>query len=555
MHKDLNSMLDKLVIWALVLVSLLISPNVTADAVNPAKILALTSAASMGIAILLSNRSALSLGIYKIPILLISGFILWLGIVFVFSSGEKTQQLYGVSGRNTGLITYVSLAFVFIISMVISRKEFYPKFLVSVLVVGSTSLVYGFIQSIGLDPLPWQEIYSPVLGFLGNPNFQSSLLGILGVLVFTQLLSSVVTVKVKIGYLFYLLVTLYVIHGTDSQQGFLVLLIGSAISFGIYLVKINMLLGVGYIAIGTLGFFAVIMGILNKGILASVLYKDSVVYRGDYWRAGWNMTLENPIIGVGLDSYGDWYRRSRTLEATLRRGPEVTSNAAHNVYLDISSYGGFPLLFLYAGLMGLVLLSALRVMRREKSFNPSFVGLMAAWIAFQAQSIISINQIGLAIWGWVISGLIIGYEVNTRDNPTIDQKSKKVVLRSSGSASQSTTLFMLVGLLVGTLIGAPTFLSSLQHNMALKKSDVNSVVQAAYIWPYDPIRMIQVATTLNDNNLENRGLEVILDATRKFPDNYAVWSTLNSMKRANVVEKAEALAQMKRLDPLNPNLK
>lgn len=555
MPEDLNSMLERLVIWALALVTLLISPNLTVDAVNPIKILALTSGAVMGVAILLANRSVLSLGIYKSPILIISGFILWLGIVFVFSSGEKYQQLFGVSGRNTGLITYVSLAFVCIFSMFISRKEFFPKFLLSVLVVGSVSLLYGFIQSIGADPLPWQEIYSPVLGFLGNPNFQSSLLGVLSVIVFTQLLSPEVTVKVRLGYLFYILVTLYIIHGTDSQQGFLVLLIGSAISFGIYMVKRNKLLGVGYVAMGILGFSAVLMGILNKGILASVLYKDSVVYRGDYWRAGWNMTIKNPIIGVGLDGYGDWYRRSRTLEATLRRGPEVTSNAAHNVFLDISSNGGFPLLFLYAVLMGLVLLSASKVMKREKSFNPSFVGLMAAWIAFQAQSIISINQIGLAIWGWVMSGLIIGYEISTRDKETIDQKSKKVFIGTKRKASQSTTMFMLSGLVVGILIGTPTFLSSMQYNTALKKSDFNSVVQAAYIWPYDPIRMIQVATTLNDNNLGNRGLEVILDATRKFPDNYAVWFTLNSMKSANVEEKAEALAQMKRLDPLNPNLK
>lgn len=555
MHKDLNSMLEKLVIWALVLVTLLISPNVTVDAVNPTKILALTSAAFMGIAILLANRSVLSIGTYKIPLLLISGFILWLGIVFVFSSGEKTQQLFGASGRNTGLITYISLAFIFLVSMVISGKEFFPKFLLSVLVVGSTSLLYGFIQSIGADPLPWQEIYSPVLGFLGNPNFQSSLLGVLGVIVFTQLLSPVATVKVKLGYLLYLFLTLYVIHGTDSQQGFLVLLIGSSISLAVYLVERNKLLAVGYIAMGFLGFFAILLGMLNKGILSSVLYKDSIVYRRDYWQAGWNMTLENPIIGVGLDSYGDWYRRSRTLEATLRRGPEVTSNAAHNVYLDFSSYGGFPLVSLYAALMFLVLLSALRVMKREKSFNPNFVGLLAAWFAFQAQSMISINQIGLAIWGWVLSGLIIGYEINTRTKQTIDQRSKKVVLRSKRLASQSTTLFMSIGLLVGTLIGAPTFLSSLQHNIALKKSDVNSVVQAAYIWPYEPIRMVQVATTLNDNNLENRGLEVILDASRKFPDNYAVWSTLYSMKSANVEVKAEALAQMKRLDPLNPDLK
>jgi O-antigen ligase len=555
MHKDLNSMLEKLITWALVLVTLLISPNVTLDAVNPMKIFALTSIAFTGMAILLANRNALSLKSYKIPIVLISGFILWLFIVFVFSSGEKTQQLFGANGRNTGLITYVSLAFILIISMMLSGKEFLPKFLLSVLVVGSASLLYGIIQSVDADPFPWQEIYSPVLGFLGNPNFQSSLLGILGVIVFTQLLSPLVGIKLKLGYISYLALTTFVIYRTDSQQGFLVLLIGSTTSLGIFIGNKNKILGFAYLAMGSLGFFAILMGILNKGILASVLYKDSVTYRGDYWRAGWNMTLENPIIGVGLDSYGDWYRRSRTLEATLRRGPEVTSNAAHNVYLDISSYGGFPLLFLYAGLMGLVVVSALKALKREKNFNPGFVGLVAAWVAFQAQSIISINQIGLAIWGWVISGLIIGYEINTRDDATIGEKSKKVVSGLKGKTASSTTMYMCIGLLVGVLIGAPTFLSSAKHNSALKQGDPAVIERTAYIWPYEPFRMIQVSSTLNSNKLESEGLKVALDAVERFPDNYAVWANLNSMNSASEKQKTEALLQMKRLDPLNPNLK
>ncbi len=67
--------------------------------------------------------------------------------------------------------------------------------------------------------------------------------------------------------------------------------------------------------------------------------------------------------------------------------------------------------------------------------------------------------------------------------------------------------------------------------------------------------MVQVAMTLNENKLESQGLDVALDATKKFPDNYSVWSTLNAMSSASTEQKAQALAQMKRLDPLNPNLK
>jgi hypothetical protein len=67
--------------------------------------------------------------------------------------------------------------------------------------------------------------------------------------------------------------------------------------------------------------------------------------------------------------------------------------------------------------------------------------------------------------------------------------------------------------------------------------------------------MIQVAETLNDNNLEDQGLKVAVDAVERFPDNYGAWANLNSMKKATNEQKGQALAQMKRLDPNNPNLK
>jgi hypothetical protein len=267
------------------------------------------------------------------------------------------------------------------------------------------------------------------------------------------------------------------------------------------------------------------------------------------------MTVENPIFGVGLDSYGDWYRRSRTIEATLRRGPEVISNAAHNVFLDISAYGGFPLVLIYMALMCLVVISAVRVIKRSQSFNAGFVGLFSGWAAFQTQSIISINQIGLALWGWVLSGLIIGYEINTRDGDVALEKRTGKIMTKAVQGTDATSLAMFVGLIVGTLVGMPPYLASAKYKSALETGNPIVIQEAAYIWPVESSRMIQVAKTLNENKLEEQGLRVAEDAVERFPDSYGAWAALNSMTKATPVQKAEALTQLKRLDPLNPNLK
>ena len=206
-------------------------------------------------------------------------------------------------------------------------------------------------------------------------------------------------------------------------------------------------------------------------------------------------------------------------------------------------------------LMILVIVSAVKVIRRSQVFNTGFVGLVAGWVAFQAQSIISINQIGLALWGWVLSGLIIGYEINTRGSEVVsDKKAGRNALKPMQS-SAGTTVAMFVGLIIGVLVGMPPYLASAKYKGALETSNPTVIQEAAYTWPLDATRMIQVSMTLNENKLETQGLKVALDAVENFPDNYGVWATLYAMKSASEQQKAEALAQMKRLDPLNPTLK
>jgi hypothetical protein len=267
------------------------------------------------------------------------------------------------------------------------------------------------------------------------------------------------------------------------------------------------------------------------------------------------MTVENPIFGVGLDSYGDWYRRSRTIEATLRRGPEIVSNAAHNVFLDISAYGGFPLALIYIALMVLVVVSSIKVIKRSQGFNADFVGLVAAWVAFQAQSIISINQIGLALWGWILSGLIIGYEINTRTGDVVVEKQKGKTAAKPAQKTAATSLSMFVGLIVGVLVGMPPYLASAKFRSSLETGNATVVQEAAYIWPADAFRMSQAALVLNQNKFDEQAIQVAVDATERFPDSYAVWATLNSMNKVSEEQRAQALSQMKRLDPLNPTLK
>jgi hypothetical protein len=425
---------------------------------------------------------------------------------------------------------------------------------------GALSVAYGLLQSADRDPIEWANQYSPVIGFLGNPNFQSSFVALTGVLAFSMACSNSMKTTNRLGYLTYIIAAVFVIIKTNSQQGILVFAGGTAI---IALIRISksrvQLLLIPAIIIGVTGFLLSVLGSLNSGPLAGLLYKESVTYRGDYWRAGWKMVSQQPIFGIGLDSYGNWYRRAKTVEATLRRGPDVYSNSAHNVFIDFASNGGLPLALIYLGMMTLVVRAAIILVKRIHDFDPVVIGLIAVWFAYLAQSIISLNQIGLAVWGWIISGLIIGYEINTRTAHELKKQNEKSGRRASVKQSSRPTpkilRGMFIGLLVGLILGLPPLLASTQFKAALESGSLQIVENAANIQPESCEYRIQVAMILVNNNLESQALNVLQSGKGKFPDCFALWQLVSKLSSSNSAQIAEAKAQMKRLDPLNPNLK
>lgn len=551
--------IGRLLGWTALLATVMVMPWAAYDPINVPKLAVISVGGFMALGALLANRAEFMKRQYRLVLIFGVAFIAQLTLVLLVSGTNFYQEFFGTFGRATGFVAYVALASLLMVAAVSASTFALRRFTWSLLGAGLISIVYGVIQALKLDPIGWVNQYTPVIGFLGNPNFQSSFVGFSGVMAFAMLIGKDLKIAVRAGYVLYIAVAAFVIKETASQQGFLVLLGGIGVVCFIWITRSKFkILTIPSLILGFVGVVFVTLGSLNKGVLASVLYKDSVTYRGDYWRAGWKMSTENPLFGVGLDSYGDWYRRSRTIEATLRRGPDVVSNAAHNVLLDLSSNGGFPLLIIYLFMMFLVISAAIKVVRRNVGFDPVFSGLVAVWIAYQAQSIISLNQLGLAVWGWIISGLIIGYEINTRQAEVVQkqvQKGKSASAMAAQKVMPATAVGIFVGLLVGLAMGVPTLNTATKYKSGLETGDAAVVQKIAAIWPQDASRSAQIAIILNENKLNNEALLVVQTAKLSFPDSYDVWRVIAALPNTPPEQLAEAQAQMKRLDPLNPNLK
>jgi O-antigen ligase len=551
--------IGRLLGWTALLATVVVMPWAAYDPINVPKLAVISVGGFMALGALLANRAEFMKKQYRLVLIFGVAFIIDLTIVLVVSGTNFYQEFFGTFGRATGYVAYVALASLLMVAAVTASSFALKRFMWSLLAAGLISIVYGIVQALKLDPINWVNQYTPVIGFLGNPNFQSSFVGFSGVMAFAVLISKELAPLMRAGYFVYLVAAAYVIKETASQQGFLVLMGGIGVVIFIWISKSKFkVLTIPSLAAGFIGVVLVTLGSLNSGPLASVLYKASVTYRGDYWRAGWKMSVEHPFFGVGLDSFGDWYRRARTVEATLRRGPDVVSNAAHNVLLDLSSNGGFPLLIIYLFMMVLVVAAAIKVVKRTAGFDPVFAGLVAVWIAYQAQSIISLNQLGLAVWGWIISGLIIGYEINTREVEVVQKqgpKGKSASAMATQKVLPATAVGIFVGLLAGLALGVPTLNTASKYKTGLESGDAVTVQKIASIWPQDASRSAQIALILNENKLPEQALAVVQDAKGKFPDSYDVWKVLASLPNAPAADIAAAKAQMKRLDPNNPDLK
>jgi hypothetical protein len=292
------------------------------------------------------------------------------------------------------------------------------------------------------------------------------------------------------------------------------------------------------------------------GPLSSYIYKTSVSLRGQYWLAGWNTGKSHIFGGVGMDSFGDWYRRSRSLHAIELPGVNVVVNAAHNVPLDIFAFGGLPLLISYLGIQVLVIIAIVKVTVRSRQFDPLFVSLVTAWTGYQVQSVISINQIGLAVWGWTLGGAIICYERIIRQVEHKDiEKSKK-----RGTSTQKALLLtpvMVLGMLAGFVLSSPPLLSDAKWRSAqLSRSAENltSTMIPSYFNPQNSTKYLTNVQLLESSGLFDLSHKYALEGVKFNPEAFELWKVLYLVKNSSNEERALALTNMKRLDPLNPDV-
>jgi len=539
----------------------LITDTVT-DPVNATKLFIAGGVGFALIFLFLSFNLSLNFKAFKPLVMAVVLFIVSALNSVIQSQSPSTQNLYGAFGRNTGFVAYLVLCFIALGALNLREGQNFKKIIWGLQFAGVINVLYcAWVLAFG-DFLSWSNVYGNILGLFGNPDFISAFLGIFISSLVAYSFSIGQSWKYRIGAAVVGLIAFYEVHRSHAIQGTAVTVAGLGI-VGFYLVRSKFeskWISSGYLILSFIFGVLAVLGTLQKGPF-SFVYKRSVSLRGSYWKTGIKMGSDHPFSGVGMDSYGDWYRRARPPIALIDTpGINTTSNASHNVVLDFFAYGGWPLLLSYLAILVMGGIAIVKLTLRNKKYDGIFVTMATAWACYQLQSIISINQIGLAIWGWLLTGALVAYEFATRTSNASAPENSNSRGRSTKKASAGVISPQLVaglGIVVGLIVACPPLSADTKWRSALDSKDANMVMEAlkpSYLSPSDSQRFAQATQLFANSNLLPQAHQVALDAVAFNPDSYDNWRNLYFLSNSTAEEKANAVENLKRLDPLNPDV-
>ncbi|MEY4431901.1 MAG: hypothetical protein RLZZ44_31 [Bacteroidota bacterium] len=474
------------------------------------------------------------------------------------------KAFLGETQRRNGFLTYFSLILFCLTIAFFYRKNMIKMFYSFTLVTSIFFVGYATLQALNIDFIGWSNPYNRVISFAGNPNFASSLLAILATLNFSAAIEKGKSKFSTYVHLLAFVLSIFAIYVSQARQG--LLLIGLSCSCYIIFYAYKKKLRSRHLISTGIGAFLVIsiLGMLQIGPATAFLYKDSVSVRGYYWRAAIKMFFANPIFGVGIDNYGDNFKEFREPQYSLTYGYEIGSSNAHNVILQFLSTGGF----VFGGAYLFVLLVFVRTFfklfkissNEERFFQFS---IFTAWLQYQAQSLISIDNITISIWNWLFIGIIFALyrEKTITSNKKVNLESKRIYLKSQ---IVFLALFVVSIVPLSQLLQserftylARGFYNPTGNDANVKNGYIEFTRKALANNFTDPAYRYFLSAGLVDYGLEEEGLRLLSELNSKYPSNLDILKTLARIyeTKGNADKAIAARLRIKKLDPWNaPNL-
>jgi len=541
-----------------ILAALAIAPGLTYDPINLPKALVVITGASLLVTSLIVNFPKLFQINRLFPVFAII-FICSLLFSLVFNVAPISQQLWGVWGRSTGVLTYLA----FVIFLLASAIEGAKKEQIS-LRRGFERLsyfisIYTLAQAGDIDPINWSQ--KLMVATLGNINFMSSFLGLATISMLSRIIIEKLSVTSKSFYGLFAALNLFLIWISGSIQGIAVVAAGLSILIMLKARKERGLrASIAWISSVTPFGILILLGTAGVGPLNS-LEQETVIFRMDYWLAGVRMTKENWLNGVGVDSYGDYYEQYRDLAAVERTGPQRITNTAHNIFLDVSSGAGIFAGVAFVAIFLLALNSVVQMTRSAKftDTDAAFAGMFFGFLVF---AMISINQIGVGIWGFVFMGSLIGswarQKIGVKQSEIGNTQARTSNSKTSRVADTRTKTSLILSIIIGTtvfIVGLQPIITDAKMLRAVQNNDFQAMNESVSRSTATSFHKSKFQTLLVQVGRESEALSFARVEVAQYPRSETSLRIVAFSETALKSERVRAAALLKARDPFNYELR
>jgi putative inorganic carbon (HCO3(-)) transporter len=342
-----------------------------------------------------------------------AGLVLLLALlVATFTAPDVSLAVVGTYGRNSGLLAYAGALVLFFLGLRVWDARWTPVLVIGVAVSGLLTAAYGLLQYEGIDPIAWNNPFNPIIASLGNPDFASAYAGLSVPAALWGVHWKRWALPLRIASGVTAVVCLLAAILSSAIQGLVAAAVGTAVLAVAWLLEQRRPIArgglAGLAAVTAAGTAVAVAAAAKVGPAASLFTSGSGQARGWYWESALTMFRHHPVVGVGLDHYGAYFRQVRPLAATRQLGGSEFSDAAHSVPLQMLSEGGLVLGLAYAAFVVLVALALVRGLRRLDGEARLLLGAIGGiWAAYVVQSAVSIDQVPLLTVHFAAAGAVV----------------------------------------------------------------------------------------------------------------------------------------------------
>lgn len=336
-------------------------------------------------------------------------------------SPEPRRSLWGPADNPQGAFTTVCGVVFFLLLTDALRHSSRLDRVVTAILLGSIPVaVYGFVQYLGRDPLPWiTDSVSPVLSTMGRSNFLGAYLAMVAPFTLYRLVTRRET-RARLRYGLVLILQTGCLWLTLARAAWLALIAGSVCFLALLawrqrsrflwlLAAVALLVGLGWYAVmDTVSLprpdrrsavadpntTAVPFADLRAASVNArlVIWKTTVVLVGRRW-----------LTGYGPEMFAMVFAAHYPAQLAHYEGPQVVVDDPHNLFLDQMMAAGVPAAIAFLGVVGSVGRLVLTTFCRchQRSGQAALAAVLAAVAAFLVQAQFNPDVVVLWAFFWL----------------------------------------------------------------------------------------------------------------------------------------------------------